>query len=148
MDIDGGQTLYELTDEEKKSAKELFKSYLKGIEVGKIAYIRQEVPILEICSVCGGKGTIKTTYSGSVMKLDCPYCDENGKSEIGKKFIGVKDRVVSVYMSITNTHPKRIYGDTKLGFVEPKVYFENNWGEVPLSLVYLTEEEAIKGERK
>lgn len=126
-------------------------SFIKGLcgyEIGQKVYWRKLNVAKGTCGICGGTHAMTATaFDGEEIRMDCPFCNEAGETDAATYYTAEPDEIRSVYITATNSHPERVYGEVEVK-VEPIFYLLNRSLELRVKDIYLTEEEAMSGVKK
>lgn len=117
---------------------------LTGYEIGQKVFWRKEQVVKETCTTCGGTHKLYTKLNDADIKVECPFCNNEGEMETGTFYTAELDHIRSIYITATNVHPERIYGKVDIK-IEPIFYLMEKRVEQQASEIYRTEEEAISG---
>ena len=115
---------------------------LTGYEIGQKVFWRKENIVKETCATCGGTHKLTTKLNGADIKVECPFCNNDGEMETGTFYTAEPDHIRSIYITVTNVHPERIYSKVDIK-IEPIFYLMEKRVEQQSSDIYRTEEEAI-----
>lgn len=124
---------------------QLLSKALCGFEIGQTVYWQKKNYVMGICTTCGGTHKLVAETTTGTTMVDCPDCNSNGEYEKEIYYTAEPDVLRSVYLSLTNIHPERAFGELEVSLSHITFYLMNKPFEVSGKNIYQTAEEAIAG---